>query len=96
MGLGAVRLHAGGAGASPRPWFPIGPPALGGGAHLGLDLPVPAAQPGFASADFGDFHLPIKLKAKQITIERRLGSKQAWSWQTPEAYRPRIQQAPHQ
>ena len=46
VGLGTLPLHAGSAGASPRSWFPMGVPALGGGAHLGLDFPVPEAQPG--------------------------------------------------
>jgi hypothetical protein len=33
---------------------------LGGGAHLGLDFPVPAAQPRLrkAATDVGDLHLP--------------------------------------
>ena len=46
VGPGALRLHAGGTGAAPRPWLPSGSPALGGGAHLSLDLPVPAARAG--------------------------------------------------
>ena len=46
VGPGAVRLHAGGAGAPPEAVFSEWCPELGGGAHLGLDFPVPAAQPG--------------------------------------------------
>ena len=46
VGLGTLPLHAGSAGAAPRPCFPSGAPTLVRGAHLGLDFPVPAAQPG--------------------------------------------------
>ena len=36
VGLGTLPLHAGSAGAAPRPCFPSGAPSLARGAHLGL------------------------------------------------------------